>query len=63
MEIFLIRYWNIFITVTSEQSFVTKTASNTIEVVLYVFITFLAFSQCNFAPSICFMLASIPTFG
>ena len=35
MEIFLIRYWNIFSTVTSEQSFFTKTASNTIEVDLF----------------------------
>ena len=35
MEIFLIRYWNNFITVTSEQSFFTKTASNTIEVDLF----------------------------
>ena len=35
MEIFLIGYWNIFITVTSEQNFFTKTASNTIEVDLF----------------------------
>ena len=31
----LIRYWNIFITVTSEQSLFTETASNTIEVYLF----------------------------
>ena len=35
MEIFLISYWNISITVTSEQSFFTKTASNTIEVDIF----------------------------
>ena len=35
MEIFLIRYLNIFITVTSKQSFLTNTASNTIEVDIF----------------------------